>query len=259
MLKYLGTEDSSPQLKVTKAIQSFLFSLGDELLYIGYYDTLQSGVLNTPETSETYTFQFTTNIPCPGTPTVEYEGQVYNTIQIFSQCWLKENLNVGMMIPGSEWPTDNDTIEKNCYDNEPDSCTKYGGLYQWDEMMQYTTQQGTQGICPPGWHLPSDEEWKVLEGAVDSQYRIGDPEWDISLNYRGFDAATNLKTTSGWYQNGNGTNLYGFSGLPGGSRDLSGYFGYVGYYGYWWAATEYDSDDAWRRHRYGALSLIRNQ
>ncbi len=52
-------------------------------------------------------------------------------------------------------------------------------LYQWEEMMQYTTQQGAQGICPPGWHLPTDEEWKVLEGAVDSQYGIGDPEWDI--------------------------------------------------------------------------------
>ena len=77
--------------------------------------------------------------------------------------------------------TDNGTMEKYCYNNEPDSCTKYGGLYQWDEMMQYTTQQGVQGICPPGWHLPTDEEWKVLEGAVDSQYGIGDPEWDIKV------------------------------------------------------------------------------
>jgi uncharacterized protein (TIGR02145 family) len=121
-----------------------------------------------------YTFQFATNIPCPGMPTVEYEGQVYNTIQIFSQCWLKENLNVGMMIPEAKDQSNNGIIEKYCYNNEPDSCAKYGGLYRWDEMMQYTTQQGTQGICPPGWHLPTDEEWKVLEGAVDSQYGIGD-------------------------------------------------------------------------------------
>jgi len=69
--------------------------------------------------------------------------------------------------------------------------------------MQYTTQQGVRGICPPGWHLPTDEEWKVLEGAVDSQYGIGDPEWD-NYYYRGFDAGTNLKSISGWYYEGNG-------------------------------------------------------
>ena len=82
------------------------------------------------------------------------------------------------MIHGTMEQSNNGIIEKYCYNNEPDSCTKYGGLYQWNEMMQYTTQQGAQGICPPGWHLPTDEEWKVLEGAVDSQYGIGDPEWD---------------------------------------------------------------------------------
>jgi uncharacterized protein (TIGR02145 family) len=246
-LEYIGNEFSSSQPKATEDIQSFLFNLGDELLYIGYIDTLQSGMLDTPETSETYTFQFATNIPCLGTPTVIYEGQVYNTIQIFSQCWLKENLNVGTMIQGDEQMTDNDTIEKYCYHNEPDSCTKYGGLYQWWEMMQYATQQGTQGICPPGWHLPTDAEWKVLEGAVDSQYGIGDPGWD-DWNFRGFDAGTNLKTTSGWYQNGNGTDLFGFSGLPGGYRYyFGGVFDDIGRSGEWWTSTEGGYDYAWHR------------
>ncbi len=197
----------------------------------------QSGILDSPEENQTYTFQFATNIPCPGTPTVEYEGQVYNTIQIFSQCWLKENLNVGTMIPGTMEQSDNGTMEKYCYDNEQDSCTKYGGLYQWNEMMQYTTQQGVQGICPPGWHLPTDEEWKVLEGAVDSQYGIGDLQWDILSDYRGFDAGSNLKTTSGWYYNGNGTDLFGFSGLPGGLRFNWGGFSNKGGSGYWWSST----------------------
>jgi len=235
-IEYAGSEDSSPQLKATESVQSFLFSLGDELLYIGHYGTLQSGMLDPPESSETYTFQFATNIPCPGMPTVEYEGQVYNAIQIFSQCWLKENLNVGMMIPGEQEMSDNDTIEKYCYNNEPDSCTKYGGLYQWYEMMQYTTQQSAQGICPPGWHLPTDEEWKVLEGAVDSQYGIGDPEWD-DYSFRGYDAGMNLKATSDWYQNFNGTDLFGFSGLPGGVRGYE--FQAVGYVGGWWTSKEY--------------------
>jgi uncharacterized protein (TIGR02145 family) len=245
-LEYTGSEDYFPQLKAIEDVQEFSYSPGDELLYIGYADTLQSGIMDSPDESTTSTFQFATNIPCPGTPTVDYEGQVYNTIQIFSQCWLKENLNVGTMISGWDEMTDNGIIEKYCYNNEPDSCTKYGGLYQWNEMMQYTTQQGSQGICPPGWHLPTDEEWKVLEGAVDSQYGIGDNNWDYS-DYRGYDAGTNLKTTSGWNYNGNGTDLFGFSGLPGGYRDSDGYFYNVGSNGYWWSSTEDYNDYAWYR------------
>ena len=236
-LEYIGRKNSESQTKTIEAKHGFSFSLGDELLYIGYTDTLNSGMLDVPEASKTYTFQFATNIPCPGTPTVTYEGQVYNTIQIFSQCWLKENLNVGTMIPGAQDMEDNDTIEKYCYENEPDSCTVYGGLYQWDEMMQYTTQQGTQGICPPGWHLPTDEEWKVLEGAVDSQFWIGNPEWD-DIGWRGYDAGTNLKTTSGWAGGGNGTNLFGFSGLPSGARYPSSSFDNISIRGYFWTSTK---------------------
>jgi len=196
----------------------------------------ESGILDSPDNDTTYTFQFATNIPCPGTPTVTYEGQVYNTFQIFSQCWLKENLNVGTLINCGQNQTNNSIKEKYCYNNNPDSCTKYGGLYQWEEMMQYSTQQGAQGICPPGWHPPTDEEWKVLEGAVDSQYGIGAPEWDSSWHWRGFDAGTNLKTTSGWYLNGNGTDLFSFSGLPGGMGSI-GLFDFIGINGYWWSST----------------------
>ena len=244
-LEYMGSEASSLKVKATEDIQSFFFSIGDELLYIGYTDTLQSGILDAPEESKTYTFQFATNIPCPETPTVTYEGQLYNTIQIFSQCWLKENLNVGEMILGSEDMTDNGIIERYCYNNVKDSCLKYGGLYQWDEMMQYTSLQGSQGICPSGWHLPTNEEWKVLEGAVDSQYGIGDPEWEGDL-FRGFNAGTNLKTKSGWNSNGNGTDLFGFSGLPGGLRFFDG-FSDVSYSVFLWASSEINYLDAWYR------------
>jgi uncharacterized protein (TIGR02145 family) len=224
--------------------------LGDELLYIGYSDTLQSGMLDSPEESTTCTFQFATNIPCPETPTVEYEGQVYNTIQIFSQCWLKENLNVGMMIAGSEGMSDNDTIEKYCYNNDTNNCNTYGGLYQWNEMMQYTTQQGAQGICPSGWHVPTDEEWKVLEGSVDSLFGIGSWQWDIESIQRGFDAGKNLKANWGWYNNGNGVDPYGFSALPGGDWD-SGLnppsFKNIGEWGIWWASAQSDQYEAWHR------------
>jgi uncharacterized protein (TIGR02145 family) len=229
----------------------FPFAPGDQLLFIGYTSSfsgvLESGILDTPDGNLDYTFQYATNMPCPGTPTVEYEGQTYNTVQVFSQCWLKENLNVGMMIQASQDMTDNNTIEKYCYSNQLDNCAEYGGLYQWDEMMQYTINQGIQGICPPGWHLPSDEDWMVLEGAVDSEYGIGDPVWDGSF-YRGQDAGTNLKATSGWNEMGNGTDLFGFSGLPGGGRFASGAFYDIGGYGLWWTTTEFDDEFTWLRY-----------
>ena len=235
-MEYLGSEITTPQLKVMEDIQGFTYTLGDELLYIGYADTLESGILDTPEESQTYTFHFATNIPCPGTPTVEYEGQIYNTIQIFSQCWMKENLNVGTMIPGNQEMTDNEIMEKYCYENDTYNCNIYGGLYQWDEMMQYTTTEGTQGICPSGWHLPTDEEWKVLEGSVDSHFGIGDQIWDFG-DFRGHDAGTNLKTSSGWNGGGNGIDLLGFSGLPGGDCYGPGNFINIGYNGYWRSST----------------------
>jgi len=245
-IEYGVFEDSSPQIKASNSTQGIFFSYGDKLLYIGYYDTLQTGMLGKLENSDTLTFQFATNIPCPGTPTVTYEGQVYNTIQIFGQCWLKENLNVGTMIDESMDQTDNGILEKYCYDNQTDSCVKYGGLYQWGEVMQYNTQQGIQGICPQGWHIPTDEEWKVLEGAVDSQYGIGDNEWD-DWGQRGFDVSPILRTTSGWYENENGTDLYGFSGLPGGMLFFPNYFNYVGMYSYYWTSNEHNGYKAWRR------------
>lgn len=239
-LEYTGSEEYLPQLKSVDDTRSFSFSPGDELLYIGFKDTLQSGMLDYPKESITYTFQFATNIPCPGTPTVDYEGQVYNTIQVFSQCWLKENLNVGTI---TDWQKDNGIIEKYCYNDEPDSCTKYGGLYRWHEMLKYYPMQGAQGICPPGWHIPSDEEWKVLEGAVDSQFGIGDNSWNY-LGFNGYDAGSNLKASSNWLGNGNGFDLFGFAGLPGGYCTLYGDFYCVGEYGFWWSSSNYDFEHA---------------
>jgi len=235
-LEYIGSNYSEAEFKSTEDTQDFFFSLGDELLYIGYTDTLQSGMLDTPESSDTYAFQFATNIPCPGIPTVEYEGQVYNTIQICSQCWLKENLNVGTMISADDHMGDNEIIEKYCYDNNPVNCDTFGGLYQWNEMMQYIEAQGAQGICPPGWHVPTDDEWKILEGTVDSQYGIGDHEWNGFD--RGFDAGKNLKSTYGWLYNFNGTDTFDFTGLPAGfCYGGSGGFSWISWHAYIWSSS----------------------
>lgn len=229
-LDYLGSNINDHSLKKSTYRSDFV--------------TLESGIIDAPISSKSYKFQFATNIPCPGLATVEYEGQVYHTIQIFSQCWLKENLNVGTMVPGTNNQLNNGIKEKYCYNNETDSCTKYGGLYQWNEMMQYAIQQGAQGICPTGWHLPTDEEWKVLEGAADSLFGIGESIWD-GTGARGYNTGYELRTTTGWNYNGNGTDLFGFSGTPGGLRMTNGSFTDLNLAGYWWGSSMEGATDSW--------------
>lgn len=186
-------------------------------------------------------------LPCQGEPTISYEGQVYTTVFIGGQCWIKENLNVGQMINGSIEMTNNMVIEKYCYDNDPSNCDAFGGLYQWNEMMKYSSIEGSQGICPPNWHVPSNQEWKNLEGSVDSQYPVGDPEWD-GTDWRGFDAGERLKSQNGWVNNGNGNDLFGFAVLPGGSRYTTGNFNFLGEYAYYWTSTKINSNIAWYRN-----------
>ena len=101
-----------------------------------------------------------------GIQQVTYGGVTYNTVKIGDQCWLKENMNVGVMIDSLQASTDNDTIEKYCYNNDTALCATYGGLYTWDETMQYVTTPGTQGVCPPGWHIPTSAEFTTLISTV---------------------------------------------------------------------------------------------
>jgi uncharacterized protein (TIGR02145 family) len=245
-VEYLGKEDDLHGLKMAESIPGFYFRPGDKLLYIGYAGALESGIPGSPDSNEIITFQFAQNIPCPGIPTVTYEGQTYHTVQIFSQCWLKENLNAGTRINSNQTMQNNGIIEKYCYNNIEDSCSIYGGLYHWGEMMQYMTGQVVQGICPPGWHVPGDEECKVLEGAVDSQYGIGNPLWNSS-GVRGFDAGIVMKATTNWNNGCTGTDLFGFSVLASGARSTNPNFFDIGDYGYWWTATQTGANTAWER------------
>ncbi len=167
--------------------------------------------------------------PCPGTETVTYGGQTYNTVQIGDQCWFKENLNIGTMIEsnaGGYLQTDNGVIEKYCYYNDENNCTKYGGLYEWTEAMQYITTEGTQGICPNGWHIPTRAEFKTLESYVNDEA--------VKL----IDAGENM---SGYIP----TNETGFSALIAGWRWVDGYFYDLGQRTYFWSSTEYDNNYAY--------------
>ncbi|MBN1338986.1 MAG: hypothetical protein JXA03_06675, partial [Bacteroidales bacterium] len=176
------------------------------------------------------------------------DGKKYSTLSIGTQCWMGENMNTGTMLNGNEEQENNGIIEKYCYDNDSANCGEYGGLYKWDEAMQYVTTEGSKGICPPtgGWHIPADEEWKMLEGAVDSQFDYPDSEWD-GTGWRGFDAGLNLKTTTGWYGGGNGTDLFGFSAKPAGFRNTGGDFQSLFEGTFFWTSKEYQLVDKWRR------------
>ena len=176
------------------------------------------------------------------------DGKRYGTVKIGKQCWMSQNLNVGNRIDGINDPIYYGVIEKYCYDNLETKCDTFGGLYQWDEAMYWVTDEGTQGICPVGFHIPTDAEWKVLESNVDSHYGLGVPEWD-GIVFRGFDAGAHLKSTTGWCSDGNGDDYSGFTALPCGDRNNSiGSFDYLGYYGCFWSSSESGTSNAWTRH-----------
>ena len=175
--------------------------------------------------------------PCPGIPNITWQGQVYHTVKIGAQCWLRENLN---------WETGNSW----CAEDDPANCEIYGRLYDWETMMNgdlssNSVPSGVQGICPDGWHIPSDNEWKILEGSVDSQFPVGDSVWDLFDN-RGYDVGTKLKSTTGWPENAIATNESGFSVLPGGYRD-EGYYAGVGISAWLWSATQSSNNGSWYR------------
>ena len=148
-----------------------------------------------------------------------YAGKTYHSIKIGTQVWMQENLDVGTMIQGSANPSNNGTIEKYCYDNSPANCTTYGGLYQWNEAMQYVTTPGTKGICPTGWHIPTKAEFETLKVSVGND-------------------GNKLKGEGQGTGSGVGTNTSGFSALLAGGRYSNGYFNNLGYGTYFWSSTE---------------------
>ncbi|MBE0646232.1 MAG: hypothetical protein IH596_00440 [Bacteroidales bacterium] len=99
---------------------------------------------------------------CGDTLTDLRDNNNYPTVLIGSQCWMANNLNFGTTIASSQIQRDNCINEKYCYNDNPVNCAAYGGLYQWDEAMRYTSENAAQGFCPPGWHIPAEADWTLL-------------------------------------------------------------------------------------------------
>ncbi|MCF8370098.1 MAG: hypothetical protein K9H64_00660 [Bacteroidales bacterium] len=192
----------------------------------------------------------------------DFDGNSYNTVLIGNQCWMKQNMRASHYDDGTalsyvatnaDWVTLNYSSKAFCYyNNDSANGDYYGALYTWAAAMKgsaasNTVPSGVQGICPTGWHVPSDEEWRILEGEVDSQYSYPDPIWG-NVGFRGSNAGNNLKATFGWYNNGNGSDLYGFTALPSGHRYNTGDFQLVLNQSAWWSShCNSGSTNAWSR------------
>lgn len=179
--------------------------------------------------------QSTTECTSCGTSfTDSRDGKIYTTVLIGGQCWLAQNLNIGTRIDGTQSQTDNQVIEKYCYGDLESNCDIYGGLYQWDEVMQYLTAASVQGICPAGWHLPSDTELTILITFLGGEFVAGGKMKETG--------------TAHWVSpNIGATNTSGFNALPGGYMNSSGIFNELTIYAYFWSASQSSSSYAWYR------------
>jgi uncharacterized protein (TIGR02145 family) len=110
------------------------------------------------------------------------DNKIYPTIPLGTQCWMQKNLNYGSSIQGATEQTDNCMNEKYCYSDNAANCSLYGGLYQWDELMAYTNTPGAQGLCPAGWHVPTQNEWIALFTFYQEQALAGKPLQDSIFN-----------------------------------------------------------------------------
>ena len=184
---------------------------------------------------------------CSTSTVKDADNNTYNTVQIGTQCWMKENMRVGTMLAsGSTLPSNNSLIEKWCYNNTASNCTTYGGFYTWAEANQLattcnstscTSPANNQGICPTGFHIPTDNEYKTLEMYLGMTQAQAD-----ATSWRGTDQGSQLSSyTSG------GTNSSGFTALLAGYRRTVGSFYNQDAQARLWSASEGSATGGWLR------------
>ena len=244
------------------------FTFGDQMEYVGYAvingsEMESDHISQVQNASQSFVLQFDVSQaqdgqPCPGAATVtDIDNNTYNTVQIGNQCWMKENLRTTRYANGESIPlgTSTSTITPYRYnpDNNANNVHTYGYLYNWPAVMHdasssSSSPSGVQGICPNGWHVPSDAEWDQLINYVRIQ-----PQYQC-INSNIFYIAKALASTIGWNSytntcavgyNQSSNNATGFSALPAGY-----YYSYYYSFGYnatFWSATEDDGSFAYIR------------
>ena len=203
--------------------------------------------------------------PCSGTATVtDYDNNVYNTVKIGNQCWMRENLRSTHYTDGTPIPLGSITSTTTGYRYNPNNNSSivatHGYLYNWPAVMNgqnssSANPSGVQGICPTGWHVPSDAEWGQLVNYMGNyaQYSYGS-QYSSYNNTTSYFVAKALASTEGWnnhtgsYTVGNNlsiNNASGFTALPVGN--YNGSYSYFGSYAYYWSANESNSSNAYYR------------
>ena len=149
--------------------------------------------------SATQTFQVI-NAPaflCDNLFTDPRDNKQYPTVKLGAQCWMATNLVYGTTISFGQIPRDNCIPEKKCFNDLPANCTTSGGLYTWDELMQYDESAAGQGLCPPGWHVPTENEWTTLFNFYLNNGFAGSP-----LKYTGY-SGFNALLDGDWFKYSN--------------------------------------------------------
>ena len=177
-----------------------------------------------------------------GSGVTDIDGNFYPSIIINGQEWMQQNLAVTKYRNGDPIPTGLSYVTwlnttngaYAIYNNDAANNTLYGKLYNWYAVND------SRGVCPTGWHVPSDAEWSTFINYLDPNANGGDTWPNV--------AGGKLKSMTGWNSpNSGATNESGFTGLPGGYRNNYGPYFNFGNYGYWWSSTEGDSSNAWSR------------
>lgn len=174
------------------------------------------------------------------------DGKTYQTVKIGEQVWMAENLDYGDFTMSSQVPANDGTVQKYCFDDNPDNCNLYGGLYNGNEMLDYTNVEMAQGICPDGWHMPSDAEWKIMEMALGMTQEAAD---QAGPDQRGTTEGGKLKEAGlTFWQDPNtaATNETGFSGRGAGWHG-SGRFNQLTEVGMFWTSTTHTVSSFWVR------------
>lgn len=146
---------------------------------------------------------------CNTSQVADADGNVYNTVLIGNQCWMKENLRTGTQVTGTTEQTDNGIIEKYCYNDDPGSCAEYGGLYTWAEMMNYTTGDQVEGICPSGgWHVPTVAEYNTLLANLPEEQARGDQMKETGTAHWQYSSISHATNVSGFTAVGAGYRVH---------------------------------------------------
>lgn len=156
---------------------------------------------------------------------IDADGNVYPIVRIGDQWWMAANLN-------TTTSPDGEAVAGYCYDDNEENCEVYGRLYTWEEAMSASTEESAQGICPTGWHIPSDSEWEIL------------------INHLGGESVAGGKIkeagTLHWKSpNSGATNESGFNALPTGFYHFMGEFGGIGEVCFYRTSS---AQDAWEMY-----------